>query len=67
MQMKEELNSKLNDTKASYNQKCIEIDDLSNKLYEIDKTEINLNNKETFSRTTSTSRVTWRHMSNLRE
>ncbi|AXV42469.1 SMC family ATPase [Staphylococcus warneri] len=47
MQMKEELNSKLNDTKASYNQKCIEIDDLSNKLYEIDKTEINLNNKET--------------------
>lgn len=47
MKIKEELTSKLNDTKASYNQKCIEIEDLSNKLSEIDKTEINLNNKET--------------------
>ncbi|MEX2947678.1 exonuclease subunit SbcC [Staphylococcus warneri] len=47
MKIKEELTSKLNDTKASYNQKCNEIEDLSNKLSEIDKTEINLNNKET--------------------
>ena len=47
MKIKEELTSKLNDTRASYNQKCIEIEDLSNKLSEIDKTEINLNNKET--------------------
>ena len=47
MKNKEELTSKLNDTKTSYNQKCIEIEDLSNKLSEIDKTEINLNNKET--------------------
>lgn len=47
MKIKEELTSKLNDTKTSYNQKCIEIEDLSNKLSEIDKTEINLNNKET--------------------
>ena len=47
MKIKAELTSKLNDTKTSYNQKCIEIEDLSNKLSEIDKTEINLNNKET--------------------
>lgn len=47
MKIKAELISKLNDTKTSYNQKCIEIEDLSNKLSEIDKTEINLNNKET--------------------
>lgn len=47
MKIKAELTSKLNDTKTSYNQKCIEIEDLSNKLPEIDKTEINLNNKET--------------------
>lgn len=47
MKNKAELTSKLNDTKASYNQKCIEIEDLSNKLSGIDNTEINLNNKET--------------------